>query len=106
MIKTIKYISLLGLVTVLLYSCTDTEEGLTNATLVNVDSRLCPCCGGILIELNENEKETYQWQQRSEKFGISPSDTFPINVKIKYYFLANTCVASDGEIEITELVKI
>ena len=106
MIKTIKYIGLLGMVAVLLYSCTDTEEGLTNATLVNVDARLCPCCGGILIKLSENEKETYQWQQRGEKFGINPSDTFPIKVKIKYHFLANTCVASDGEIEITDLVKL
>ncbi|MEY3421216.1 MAG: hypothetical protein RIR48_1505, partial [Bacteroidota bacterium] len=39
-------------------------------------------------------------------FGINPSDTFPIKVKIKYFFLANTCVASDGEIEITDLVKL
>lgn len=104
--KINKYFFLVFILSCLIPSCSKTEDGLTEATLIGFDPKLCPCCGGVLVKLNENQNEYYQWQQRTESLGVKPTDSFPQKVKIKYHFLVNTCVASAGEIEITELIRI
>ena len=102
----INCIKIIAFTSMIFYGCSDADDGLTDATLSGYDLRLCACCGGVLVQLDHNQKDTYQWQQRNENFGIKPTDTFPLKVKIKYHFLANTCVASAGEIQITELIRI
>jgi hypothetical protein len=104
--KINKFLFLVFILSCVMYSCTKTEDGLTEATIIGYDLRLCACCGGVMVKLNEKQNDIYQWQQRIESFGVKPTDSFPQKVKIKYHFLVNTCVASAGEIEITELVKI
>jgi hypothetical protein len=70
------------------------------------DLRLCACCGGLLISLDSTNNDVYQWYQKNGDFGVTYLDTFPMQVKIRYHHVSNTCVASKGEIEINELVKI
>lgn len=106
MIRWYKYCQVLLFGVIVLMACTAHNDDLSDATFIGVDARLCACCGGFLIKVSDKPGETFQWQQRGETFGINASDAFPFKSKIKYHFLANTCVASDGEIEITELIKI
>ncbi|OJJ22134.1 hypothetical protein BKI52_08845 [marine bacterium AO1-C] len=51
------------------------------------------------------EADYYQWRiaHNGPNFGVSHASQFPLKVKINYQFKESDCVASEGEIEITEL---
>ncbi|MBK8349639.1 MAG: hypothetical protein IPL08_19300 [Saprospiraceae bacterium] len=87
-------------------SCSKEESGFVSATIVGYDLRYCACCGGLLVQPNDANGDTYQWYQKNQKFDITNSSMFPMNVKIKYHHLAESCIASSGEIEITDLFII
>ncbi|MBK8515118.1 MAG: hypothetical protein IPL55_02140 [Saprospiraceae bacterium] len=89
-----------------LISCSKSDDDYTSATVVGYDLRLCPCCGGFFVSLDDKPDEVYQWYQRQGDMGINEKEKYPLKVKIKYYFLAKTCTASAGEIEITDLIKL
>jgi hypothetical protein len=92
---------------VFLISCDKDEDAYAPATILGYDLRLCACCGGLLVDFgDDNTSDTYQWHQKNDHLGITPDDTFPLKVKIKYHHLVQTCVASKGEIEITALKKV
>ncbi len=101
-------IFLLTFILLALTSChkeLETDQ-LIPATIIGYDLRLCACCGGLLINFDPLTNDVYQWYQKSGDLGVTPKDTFPLKVKIRYHHLINTCVASKGEIEINELKKI
>ena len=88
-------------------SCNKDEDSYVQATLLGYDLRLCACCGGLLVDLaDDNSSDVYQWNQKNDNLGVTPDDTFPLKVKIKYHYLVQTCIASRGEIEITDLKKV
>lgn len=91
----------------LILSCGKDNDELLTASIEGYDLRLCACCGGLLVKPENTEGDVYQWYQKNNAFGIDGNSKFPLKVKIKYHHLAQTCVASDGEIEITvlEIVK-
>lgn len=98
---------LLSISSVFSLSCSKEDEKLTPAIILGYDLRLCACCGGVMVDLGEdNTNDVYQWYQINDEFGVTPEDTFPLSVKIKYHHLVKTCVASKGEIEITSLEKV
>ena len=86
------------------YSCTKSDDDFTEATIKGYDLRLCVCCGGMLVSLDSKPDDVYQWYQKSGNLNITEKNKYPLRVKIKYHFLAQTCVASAGEIEIAELI--
>ena len=89
---------------IMLISCNKDEDPYIEATIVGYDLRLCACCGGLLVDLgDDNTSDTYQWYQKNDNLGVIPGDTFPMKVKIKYHHLVQSCVASKGEIEISAL---
>jgi hypothetical protein len=77
------------------------DDGLLSARIEGYDLRLCACCGGLIVKTDDGK--TYQWYQKNDSHGITIKSTFPVRVKIEFHHLVNTCVASDGEIEITQL---
>lgn len=85
--------------------CGKDDGDLVSATIEGYDLRECACCGGLLVKPGDMPGDVYQWYQKNGDLGVTYDDKFPMNVKIKYHHLAQTCVASDGEIEITELKK-
>lgn len=90
--------------TMTLWSCS--KEDSVIASVEGYDLRLCGCCGGLLVKPADGNGDIYQWHQKNGNFGVSIDDTFPLKVRIKYHHLAQSCVASDGEIEITALERI
>jgi len=88
-------------------SCSKEECVYTPATILGYDLRLCACCGGLMVDLgDDNTNDVYQWYQKNDDLGVTYEDIFPLNVKIKYHHLVQTCIASKGEIEITGLEKV
>ena len=103
-----KLIFSLFLATCLISAC-DKEietDPFSTAIINGYDLRLCACCGGLLISLDSTNNDVYQWYQKNGDFGVTYLDTFPMQVKIRYHHVNNTCFASKGEIEINELKKI
>ncbi|MBK8626182.1 MAG: hypothetical protein IPN86_11630 [Saprospiraceae bacterium] len=88
------------------FACSDSSDDMVTATIEGYDLRLCACCGGLIVKPSDANGDTYQWYQKNEKFDVNENDVFPLKVKINYHHLAETCVASDGEIEITALEKV
>ena len=54
---------------------------MTDAVITGWDYRLCVCCGGLFIELNDGMK--YQIDNVAD-LGINNNDTFPILVKVDW----------------------
>ncbi len=56
-----------------------------NAVITCSDVRMCPCCGGVMINF-ESETRPYAGNlklvQNSSTIGISERDAFPIFVKV------------------------
>ena len=105
MVKKMKYLTILMGICIFI-SCSKDDDDYTFATLEGYDLRKCACCGGVLVSIDSKPDEVYQWNQKTGDLGIKYEDKFPMKVKIKYHFLAQTCVASAGELEITSLVKL
>ncbi len=89
----------------LLIGCSKGAEDKIGATIEGYDLRLCACCGGLLVKPDDQPGSTFQWYQKNGNFNVTFEDKFPLRVWIRYHHLAQSCVASDGEIEITELSK-
>lgn len=97
---------IIGLFLVFILGCCKSEGHWVSATLEGYDLRLCACCGGCLVKPNDAPDKVFQWYQKGETFDITGLDTFPMKVMINYNLIQQSCIASDGEIEINELVRI
>lgn len=80
-----------------------------NAIITGFDARRCLCCGGFMVTFSDNptpyEADYYQWRPTDEEqnFGVTHASHFPLRVKISFQPKASDCVASLGEIFITEM---
>lgn len=88
-----------------LSACDKEDNGLVTATIEGFDFRKCACCGGLIVKPADQGGDVFQWYQKNGNLGVTADDNFPLSVKIKYHHLAESCTASAGEIEITELHK-
>ena len=63
-------------------------ENLTDAIITGFDPRACPCCGGLMINFNNEIRpyigNYYYIDNPSTDLGITGYSTFPIYVKIKW----------------------
>lgn len=59
----------------------------SNAIITGFDKRMCICCGGLMINFN-NDPTPYHSDFKlifnSTMTGITAKDTFPINVYVEY----------------------
>lgn len=87
----------------ILCSCNNDDESLVDATLAGFDYRECICCGGMVVNPTDANGKIFQWYQKINKFEIDERKNYPLKVKIKYRIIKESCVSSDGEIEIDDL---
>jgi hypothetical protein len=65
------------------------------------DNRMCPCCGGWFIEIDEN---TYRFDKIPDVNDIDlQSETFPLSVKLNY--TVEGCGCLGDEVVIGNMVK-
>ncbi len=86
-------------------SCKKAHCNLKNAVITCHDFRKCTCCGGYLINFNE-EPQSYQGkdymvQHDLKQFGIDEKSKFPLYVKVIYEKERNTC--NIGTVKISKL---
>ncbi len=80
-----------------------------NAIITGFDARRCLCCGGFMVTFSDNpipyEADYYQWRiaHNGPNFGVSHASNFPLRVKVSFQPKASDCIASLGEITVTEL---
>jgi hypothetical protein len=86
-----------------LFSCTEDDITLVDAVMAGYDYRECVCCVGMVVNPSDGGGKIFQWYQKNENFGIDDSKNYPLNVRIKYHHISESCVSSDGEIEIDAL---
>ncbi len=67
-------------------ACTRGEDDYTFATIKGYDLRLCACCGGMLVSIDNKPDDVYQWYQKAGNLNVTEKDKFPLKVKIKYHF--------------------
>lgn len=85
------------------------EDDKVDAIIIGYDARRCRCCGGFMVTFSKDptpyKAEHYQWRpaHNGQNFGVNNSSRFPLYVKIKYKNKPSDCVASKGEIEISEM---
>jgi hypothetical protein len=65
----------------------------TKAVINGYDYRMCACCGGLMISLNDNPNPaiSYDISNSAESLGINSSTTFPVYMKVNYRFDTVTC---------------
>ena len=68
-------------------SC-EKEGSLDKGIITGFDSRLCPCCGGLMInfkgETQSYAGEFYLIQNSPEELGIGQDADFPMYVKVRW----------------------
>ena len=68
-------------------SC-EKEGDLDKGIITGFDSRLCSCCGGLMINFKGETQsyvgEFYLIQNSPEKLGIRPDARFPMHVKVRW----------------------
>lgn len=64
---------------------------LTDAVITGIDQRLCPCCGGFMInfdgEIKPQSGKFYLVDNDLSTYGISSSLTFPVAVRVEYQMI-------------------
>ena len=61
---------LYGLIIFSALSCSKEDEKLTPAIIIGYDLRLCACCGGLMVDLgDDNTNDVYQWYQKNDEFA-------------------------------------
>jgi len=80
--------------------------GLRDAVITGFDQRLCPCCGGPMINFENNPTpysgRFYLVENDLSSYGISASSTFPLFVRVEYN-VKEKC--GDTVVIISKLVK-
>lgn len=67
-------------------SCRKDSAGVSNAVITGYDARMCACCGGLMINFENNPSPYtgtfYLINEMPANSGITTSSTFPIYLKV------------------------
>lgn len=63
--------------------CRKANTYMTNAEVTGYDNRMCACCGGIWIKL-DNDNSTYDLSNTAASMGITDSTTFPLLLRVNW----------------------
>jgi hypothetical protein len=78
----------LSLLTLLFLSCKKEETYMSNANIIGLDARMCACCGGTEIVIdnvaNPNGNSYFLTGQLPADFNLGNNPKFPIAVKIDF----------------------
>ena len=88
-----KIILIVLLISVTILSCIKEPQEEYNGRIIGYDLRLCACCGGTLIVI---DNATYRFDSLPANSGIDLSkDTFPIYVVVKWHKKSNPCLGDE-----------
>jgi len=69
-------------------SCKKEEHYMSNAVIIGLDYKMCPCCGGMEITIdnvtNPNGNTYFLVGQLPSNFSLGDNPKFPITVKIDW----------------------
>ena len=81
--------------TLLFLSCKKEETYMSNASIIGLDARMCACCGGTEIVIdnvaNPNGKSYFLIGQLPASFNLGNNPKFPIAVKIDFKIDSTHC---------------
>jgi hypothetical protein len=90
--KSLIFIGMLLLIGI--SSCTEEEnEYLSNGTITGFDARMCVCCGGYFIDINDSTYRFYELPESSDVDLINA--IFPIYVKLDWTKADNVCLGDE-----------
>jgi len=97
-------ISLLA-ASVLIGSCKKETAPSTDALITGYDGRYCGCCGGLMVTFtgNSNPSSGFKLIDNFTDLGLSPTEVFPLQVKITYVDLPEKC--GGNHIRVTKLQR-
>ncbi|MGI4738411.1 MAG: hypothetical protein ACRYG7_24855 [Janthinobacterium lividum] len=77
----------------------------TDALITGYDSRYCGCCGGLMVTFtgNANPASGFKLIDNFTDLGLSPTEIFPLQVKIAYVDLPEKC--GGNHIKVTKLQR-
>jgi len=105
-LKTLKLFITLTVIFLTLYSCSKDQQYMSNAEIIGYDSKMCPCCGGIEITIdnvqNPNGNAYFLIGNLPSGF-IGDNPKFPIAVKIDWEVDAAHCFGN--YINITRIAR-
>lgn len=82
------------------------EPAATAAVITGYDARLCPCCGGLMINFNGATEgqvaSSFLIENDLSAYGITDKSRFPIFVQVAYTALEG---CNNKRIRITQLIK-
>jgi hypothetical protein len=88
-------------------SCKKEEQYMSNAQIIGLDLRTCPCCGGLEIVIdnttNPNGNSYFLIDQLPSNFNIGNNPKFPIAVKIDWKI--DTSICSGNYIDISRIAR-
>jgi hypothetical protein len=83
-----KQLILLLCLSVSLLSCKKESTTVSDAVITGYDARLCACCGGLMINFENNPDPYtgtfYLINEMPANSGITTSSTFPIYLKVEW----------------------
>ena len=96
-----KILIALGIVFLMIVSCTKEIEQTKTGVITSTDERRCMCCSGWFIQINNN---TYRFKTVPEACTLNLDNAvFPIEVEIEWNKNVEQCLGD--EIEVTMLKK-
>jgi hypothetical protein len=85
----------------LLSSCEDERE-YSNGTILGGDMRLCGCCGGLVIEIDDKTYRFFNDELPPGSINFETADVdFPLEVKVQWKLKKDGCMGD--EILITKI---
>ena len=63
--------------------CRKANTYMTNAEVTGYDLRMCACCGGLWIRL-DNDSAPYDLSNTPASIGITDSTTFPLLLRVNW----------------------
>ena len=77
----IKFIIIVALIVSMISSSCRKNNYMSDAVITGEDYRLCVCCGGLFIKLNDGRLFL---TGSLENFGVKDNEKFPISVRIDW----------------------
>jgi hypothetical protein len=105
--KILRLLSGSTLTTLVLFAgaCKKETAPSTDALITGYDSRYCGCCGGLMVTFtgNSNASTGFKLIDNVTDLGLSPTEVFPLQVKIAYVDLPEKC--GGNHIKVTKLQR-
>jgi hypothetical protein len=84
-----------------LNSCSKEEYWMDKGRITGLDYRMCMCCGGYFIEINDS---TYRFTTLPDKIKLDLNkEVFPVYVRINWEKKENSCMGD--EITVLSIIK-